>query len=443
MNATDVVLAQPSRMRSISRPLLALTLLMTLCVSLALTALQLFQVYQDEVTFARARLDALQVDVAPGLSTNMQLNNQIRVEQLLDLVERTPGVVYLRLQGADGRDVTRGALPSDAIARRVFPLSSGRGVVAGAGTLDVAMDDTDILEALRARALQRVLTLAIGLGAGALVLLLLFRHWVTRHLRAMAVYARDLNLQSLGMPMELDRPAHAVPDEFDEVVASFNRMRQRMLDDLDRRQRYEGELTAHRERLEELVDARTSALQAKQRELRAQRDAMRRLANTDHLTGVASRRYFYECASIAIDRARRDERPMSVLMLDIDHFKRINDQHGHAAGDVVLQAFAKACGQRLRHSDCIGRLGGEEFAVVLSGANETQASAIAADLRETASKLRVDVPDGATLQFTVSIGVAVLGQDDADVDALLRHADDALYQAKRDGRDRFVLHVAA
>jgi len=162
---------------------------------------------------------------------------------------------------------------------------------------------------------------------------------------------------------------------------------------------------------------------------------LERLAMVDPLTGVANRRYFYQRAAIEIGAAHRRRSPLACLMLDIDFFKSVNDEHGHAAGDQVLKRVAEICAAGIRPYDLLGRLGGEEFAVLLPDADPATAGMIAERLRVAISASPALV-DGVALPVTVSIGVSVLAPADAAIDPLLDRADRALYQAKNSGRDR-------
>ncbi|HVI50841.1 MAG TPA: GGDEF domain-containing protein [Candidatus Sulfotelmatobacter sp.] len=164
------------------------------------------------------------------------------------------------------------------------------------------------------------------------------------------------------------------------------------------------------------------------------------LASLDGLTGVPNRRHFHHLAGLELDHARLMGRSFSVLALDIDHFKAINDGHGHAMGDEALKAFSAACRAGLREPDVLGRCGGEEFAIALPNTGTEAACLIAERLRRQVSDLRLPLTDGSDLSFTVSIGIATLtpgeGGDDISLTALLAHADAALYRAKREGRNR-------
>jgi diguanylate cyclase (GGDEF)-like protein/PAS domain S-box-containing protein len=159
------------------------------------------------------------------------------------------------------------------------------------------------------------------------------------------------------------------------------------------------------------------------------------LATTDALTGVANRRTFMLRLSEECARFRRYGVPASLLMLDIDHFKSVNDIHGHAAGDRVLKALVELCRQSLRTTDTLGRLGGEEFAVLLPVCPGKNAVDVAEALR-LALLSHVLWHEGVQVQVTVSIGVAEFAADHADVESVLLMADRALYAAKQAGRNR-------
>ncbi len=164
-------------------------------------------------------------------------------------------------------------------------------------------------------------------------------------------------------------------------------------------------------------------------------------ANFDHLTGMCNRRYFMDLAERELERARRYEKPLAVLGIDIDHFKQINDSHGHKAGDLALKKFADTCQDVVRQTDLVGRLGGEEFAVMLPDTSLDRAREIAERLRKRVEEMTLELPENqAVLRFTISIGLAWLptGQH-AEVDTLLQNADAALYDAKRAGRNRVVV----
>jgi diguanylate cyclase (GGDEF)-like protein/PAS domain S-box-containing protein len=173
-------------------------------------------------------------------------------------------------------------------------------------------------------------------------------------------------------------------------------------------------------------------------ERKAAEARLERLARTDALTGVANRSHLFACATAEIRRAARYRRPLSVLMVDLDHFKRVNDEFGHAVGDAVLAEFAQFCVRLLRADDVIARYGGEEFVALLPETDGQGALAVAERLREAAAQIRI-APAPASRRVTVSIGVASLLPGEAAIETVLARADEALYDAKAAGRDRIVM----
>ncbi|MBX9721757.1 MAG: GGDEF domain-containing protein, partial [Candidatus Obscuribacterales bacterium] len=169
-------------------------------------------------------------------------------------------------------------------------------------------------------------------------------------------------------------------------------------------------------------------------------------ANTDPLTGLPNRRAYEEFRKTAIKQARTNTQPISILMLDLDKFKDVNDTYGHAVGDQVLQEVAHRWSKKMRASDILARIGGEEFTVLLPQTTLAQAELVAEKFRDVISRtpITLDLGDGKllTIDATVSIGLASTDRiiNEAGLDMLMKQADDALYQAKRKGRNRVVPH---
>lgn len=157
------------------------------------------------------------------------------------------------------------------------------------------------------------------------------------------------------------------------------------------------------------------------------------LASTDGLTGFANRATFLANGRAEIVRAQRGDYPLSLLMVDLDHFKAVNDTFGHQGGDRALRAFAGLCRARLRATDVVGRVGGEEFAILLPHAGIPGAAEVAEQLRAGLAAL---VIPGTMIRLTTSIGVTTVAPDEIDLDAAIARADRALYRAKSEGRNR-------
>lgn len=163
-------------------------------------------------------------------------------------------------------------------------------------------------------------------------------------------------------------------------------------------------------------------------------DEVKRLSTTDELTGLASRRHLFDSGRMEFDRNRRYRHPMAVIMLDVDHFKRVNDSHGHAVGDEVLKGIAGRCRAGIRSIDILGRYGGEEFALVLPE-TDLKAGALVAERLRTAVAAEPLESTAGPIAVTVSCGVAEMTAETPTFESLLDAADRRLYRAKQDGRN--------
>lgn len=208
--------------------------------------------------------------------------------------------------------------------------------------------------------------------------------------------------------------------------------------DIGERKAYEQTLRETRDALEQRVTERTRDLQEANRRLERANRHLRRMARDDALTGISNRRHLTAELRRARAAASRYGDGLAVLMVDIDHFKRINDTEGHQLGDQVLVSVADALRRCLRGSDTLGRYGGDELCAVLPHADAEAAMAAAEKLRATVHELAFRGRGPRPVCITCSVGVAVLTGEER-VEALLARADDALYRAKRAGRDRVVL----
>jgi len=176
----------------------------------------------------------------------------------------------------------------------------------------------------------------------------------------------------------------------------------------------------------------------KNRQLESLLTKFQTLATTDELTGLANRRRFFEDLDREIARCKRYGSPAALLMIDIDHFKSVNDAHGHQAGDAVLKGVATALSETLRRTDVAARYGGEEFAVLLPETPLPQAADVAERVRQRVAAQPFQSPAGP-LAVTISVGAAVAGDSKCDVESLVRSADEALYRAKSGGRNRVAI----
>ena len=173
------------------------------------------------------------------------------------------------------------------------------------------------------------------------------------------------------------------------------------------------------------------------RDLRESRAKLKRMAITDPMTRLYNRRYFTEISSNLFKVCRRDHKNLSVIMLDIDKFKRVNDTHGHQVGDSVIILLADILTAQKRKSDIACRYGGEEFVLLLPDAGLAGSEKLAGKIRTTVEENILNLPTGETLRFTVSLGIAQVDMnDEQNIEAALSRADKALYAAKDSGRNR-------
>ena len=173
-------------------------------------------------------------------------------------------------------------------------------------------------------------------------------------------------------------------------------------------------------------------------ELQQSHKQLEEMATTDTLTGLANRKQIMNLLIEQFKHFQRYQNAFTIMMLDVDHFKNVNDTHGHLAGDAVLTNIAQTIKSTLREIDCLGRYGGEEFLVILPDTDGQQAIKSAERIRKAVNESITHYED-CSLKVTISIGVAEIQKTDDNEDDLINRADDALYSAKENGRDRLVL----
>lgn len=195
-------------------------------------------------------------------------------------------------------------------------------------------------------------------------------------------------------------------------------------------------LREHLQKLEWTVQERTKELEAATRELKKSNEKLMALSDTDSLTGIYNRRFLMKSLDREIKRAKENRECLSLIILDIDHFKKINDTYGHQNGDIVIKTVADVSQKRMRFNDILARYGGEEFVIVLPHTSLSDSVSIAERLRESIHGTRFP-PPMENLTVTASFGVATFPTDTVDdINSLIRQADKALYEAKHRGRNR-------
>ncbi len=289
--------------------------------------------------------------------------------------------------------------PGKGAELHVYPLYSPVDGKRPIGKLTLTRKDSLIHDEAARRAIEQTSLLLIQVIATALLILLFSRYLLGK---PVAKLAKDLAAIQPGSKSRVSIPENHADDEIGSLAESANSL-------LDTTEKTLAELEA--------------------------------LATTDALTSLPNRRAFMLCIDTELARVKRQESPpSSLLMLDLDHFKQINDHYGHAAGDAVLREFGVLLAAELRKIDTCGRLGGEEFAAVLHGADAMAASMFAERLRTKVADMRVK-HGPQSLEITVSIGIAEMRSNSTQVEEVMTNADRALYEAKRTGRNRVVAYT--
>jgi len=235
--------------------------------------------------------------------------------------------------------------------------------------------------------------------------------------QVVTVQLEHIGDQRIDLGVADQNELHQLQDRFNVMLDTLERDRKTMLQAERERQNWlEKEVAS---RTEELVDMNLKLAE---------------LSETDHLTGIRNRRSFFIQSQTLFDLAVRQKQPLCFLLLDLDHFKLINDQYGHLVGDKVLCLFTKTVAAQLRKTDVLGRVGGEEFAVCLPDTVLDGGHLLATKICQAVAKNPFEC-DGLVIDFTVSIGLVVRTDQDSEVSQLFQKADAKLYQAKENGRN--------
>lgn len=377
------------------------------------TGVDLTQFIREVVEFPQTGVQSMFVDLQGAIQAHRDprvvdfhsLTKDISAKKtIFNLLDReTDRVVLAEMM----KQVSRG----DVLVLSRFMQMEGREVLVGVGFLDrlgwfnvTVMDVDAIID--RKLFMPLAALIAAILLAAATLMTLLFKRKVLDRLAWVE--------QGLARLRGGDFKATAREDGHDEIARlahAFNEMAQAVGDNTGR--------------LEAMVRERTEQLE--------------RLAQYDPLTSILNRRGFDHAFAREQNRARREGKPCGLLIVDLDRFKRVNDEHGHQGGDAVLVACVQRMSSVLRNYDACARWGGDEFILLISGCDVPALSAIAAKLGANLRDAPVPFADGRMVAVTASIGAVLVGQDESLSDAAAR-ADAALYEAKRNGRDRFVLH---
>ncbi len=303
--------------------------------------------------------------------------------------------------------------------------------------LGIDMRDAEVSHTLRQLRISGMISLILSLILASLFATSLSR----RFNRALQLFMKTCADVAEGKP-DVQIKVNT-GDELDKLASALNAMSSKLADNQARRTEAEADLKRSRDEMESKVLERTTELQALNERLvfeieerKKAEQALFQAAMTDSLTGLPNRRAMEGHLSVHVARVKRSGKPFSVLMCDVDRFKSVNDTYGHEVGDQLLRLAAQVLRSSIREGDLIGRWGGEEFLVLLEETDLDGGLKVAEKLRESFADLKLRANE-STVSRTISIGVMVC-VDCLDEDEVVRKADEALYEAKRLGRNRIV-----
>lgn len=412
------------------------------CILFALVtvAVRTWSAWHGNVSAMRAELDLLvQVYQRPLSKAIWEMDRDLLKTHVASAANVAAiGRVELKITPASGTPETlqhtrAGWLASSSapLRRLVLTYEPFAGGAETVGELTLYGDERVLWSRLRGEVGAIAFTQLIQCVLLAGLTMLMVNRSVTVHVQRIARHLAQLTPANLAQPLTLDRPA-ARRDELSLLVGGVNHLQGSLADYLKKQHAFEIELADHRDHLAGLVSERTTELEA----LNAQ---LQELSRRDALTGLSNRRHFDELKDLEFRRAKRSGHPLSVVLCDIDSFKRYNDTCGHAMGDQCLRAVAQAMqGVTGRAGDVLARIGGEEFAVLLPATGASQALAMAERLRQSVAEQRIPhAASDVAPHVTVSVGVASFESCNLpSFDALLHQADQALYRAKSKGRNQ-------
>ncbi|WP_263263248.1 diguanylate cyclase [Pseudomonas sp. RIT-PI-S] len=426
--------------RPLAHRLVVATLVFCLAFTFATVSVRTWFAWNNGVQTMTSELGLIDQVFQGSLSKAIwEMDRDSLEAQLQSVVQAAPvGRVTLRIPRPERaeevlvrqRDGFLGTGPAPSL-ERALTIAPYPGAVQPVGTLLIEGDPGLLRQRLWKEVWTIMLTQVIQALALAGITMLMFNGLVTVHVRHIAQHLERLTPANLAERLRLDRLGSR-NDELDLLTERINGLQDNMAQYLALQREAEVALAASRDHLALEVEQRTA-------ELVSANEQLQNLSRLDPLTGLANRRYFDELKDAEFNRALRSGRPLTVLMCDVDFFKRYNDTHGHGGGDRCLQEVASTMQSLfMRSGEVIARLGGEEFAVLLPGHDANLARQAGERLRQALAAKRM--PHGASPispYLTVSIGIAELDPSAMTIfDQLLHRADEALYRAKNGGRNQ-------
>lgn len=394
--------------------------------TLIITAFQLYSDYQDEIEGLHNHLANIKLTQLNALATATWDFNEPLVKTITLGMTKHELVSHLIFTTSFGKTYRAGTKPSESKISIEAPVIYGDIEI---GTIVIYADEIAAQNKIKDKFYIILLSQTLKTFLVSLFILILIYQAVVKHIETISTWLTAFNPKSKFNALSIQ--SNKQPNEIDFLKVSINQMG--------------SAVHRHTKELEDMVDKRTHDLEQRTIELEAAKKELEKLAYTDSLTGVNNRFSFLEKTDKELSRSKRLGYSLGLMMLDLDHFKLINDNYGHDAGDQVLQRFASTVKACLRKEDTFGRLGGEEFAIVIPGGDKIGMHKLANRLREAVEAIEFSFFENGK-NVTISIGYTQIRNNET-IKTALKRADTHLYTAKDKGRNcivtdkELILHI--
>jgi diguanylate cyclase len=424
-----LMLASYLRPNNLSQKMLRVIFSIYLAVTFLITSMQFLSEYLKTQDAISNELKQLEQTVRGPISTSLWQYNQNQLDVLIAGLVKMPIIEGVDVSNAHGQNIiSKRSFTQSSVPLAIFETKStlnwtlnGKSVYLG--TLVLYSSSEVVLDRVLFGFSLIAIAAIIKLSVLFWLFIWAFNRYLAIPLKELMSQVEEVQLsQSANNRISLSNIEH---NELSQLQTHMNNMLNAI--EKDRELLIEDE-QSKRIWLEEAVAKRTE-------ELQILNEKLKNLARSDSLTGVLNRGSFFETAKHMLLLAQRQKSPASFVLMDLDHFKMINDNHGHFIGDKVLIHFTHTIQTLLRKSDLIGRVGGEEFALFLPDTGIDEAFQLADKIRKTIRDSTLQI-DGQTVTYTVSLGIDSSGPEDNSIDELFKRADLKLYGAKDKGRDR-------
>jgi diguanylate cyclase (GGDEF)-like protein len=395
----------------LSASLLTRILLFSGLFTIIITSLQLYLDYKGEIKQLEYKQESITKTQLIPLGTALGDFNELQVQQQLEAIIGIEGITFSEIITGFGKRYTAGNDSTENVISKSFDIIWNTNNI---GELKVYADKNLVKNKIIDKFYVVLISQAIKTFLVAIFILYILHRLVISHITEIAYWLNNFKAESSFSPISLEDNTEK-NNEMIKLKSAISEMGEQVYQ--------------HTAALESKVAQRTKELEQAKRELE-------KLAFTDNLTGIANRNAFFKQADEELSRSRRLSYDIGIMMLDLDHFKSVNDNYGHDAGDEVLKVVSKTMNDCLRKQDTLGRIGGEEFAIIVPGTDKVGMHRLATRLQASIELQHFSLL-GDDEKITVSIGYTKV-KDEELFKSALKRADLHLYTAKNNGRNQFI-----